>query len=60
MIRLDLSWMDNKDYLVSEYGGLLIKPREDAPQEVKDSYTRYLKQKKEAINREKKEKIVLI
>lgn len=60
MIRLDLDWMDNEEYLTSEFGGILRKPKDDAPQHVKDSYAHYLKQKEKALKREQEEGVILI
>jgi len=60
MISLDLEWMKDKKWLEYSHGGILCKPKEDAPQHILDSYMRYKKQKAEALKREKENNITLI
>lgn len=49
MTRLDFSWSKDRKYWHFENGLVVI--HEDAPEEVKESYERYLKQAKEAEKR---------
>jgi len=60
MINLDLKWKKDKKWLIYSCNGLVCEPKEDAPKEVWDSYNNYLKQKEEAIKKEKEEGIILI
>lgn len=51
MNSLDMCWMKSHEYLeFSEYGAKL---KDDAPQELKDSYENYLRQLAEVRIREK-------
>lgn len=45
MTKIDLYWLDNKEWLEEKEGRLV--PKEDAPKEVKDSYKRCKEQIKE-------------
>lgn len=46
MTRLDMFWHSNKDWYIVEKD-FEFKIKEDAPQEAKESFERYLKQIKE-------------
>ena len=49
MTKLDFSWSKDRRYWHFENGSVVI--HKDAPQEVKDSYERYLKQAEAAAKR---------
>ena len=48
MKRLDLRWMDNRDWYTYKNGKVVLK--DTAPKEAKESYKRYLEQIKKNPN----------